>query len=217
MERRARSQPTREFPEADSTRSSARASASCGRARSITFTMERDLDGALAPLAGRAFNGLAFAEHLDVTGASAHVLARFPRRRGQARRSGCRHVAARTRARHTDWHVSVGGVRTGSRQDARDGRAAAAAGRQRRRCAGNPHRRRRRPRRSALSRVIRRDPDHCHQPWRDRRSGSRFRSARIFRKRSGRTWRQARRSTSCKAPPALPTRTRLRPAMSWCW
>jgi beta-galactosidase GanA len=43
----------------------------------ITFTMERDLDGALAPLAGRAFNGLAFAEHLDVTGASAHVLARF--------------------------------------------------------------------------------------------------------------------------------------------
>jgi len=43
----------------------------------ITFTMERDLDGALAPLAGRAFTGLAFAEHLDVTGASARVLARF--------------------------------------------------------------------------------------------------------------------------------------------
>jgi beta-galactosidase len=43
----------------------------------ITFTMERDLDGALAPLAGRVFNGLAFAEHLDVTGASARVLARF--------------------------------------------------------------------------------------------------------------------------------------------
>ena len=44
----------------------------------ITFTMERDLDGALAPLAGRTFNGFAFAEHLDVTGAASRVLARFP-------------------------------------------------------------------------------------------------------------------------------------------
>lgn len=43
----------------------------------VTFTMERDLAGALAPLAGRTFNGLAFAEHLDVTGAASRVLARF--------------------------------------------------------------------------------------------------------------------------------------------
>jgi beta-galactosidase len=44
----------------------------------VTFTMERSLDGALAPLSGRVFNGLAFAEHLVVTGGSARVLARFP-------------------------------------------------------------------------------------------------------------------------------------------
>jgi beta-galactosidase len=44
----------------------------------VTFMMERSLDGALAPLAGRVFNGLAFAEHLTITGGSARVLARFP-------------------------------------------------------------------------------------------------------------------------------------------
>jgi beta-galactosidase len=44
---------------------------------SVTFTMEPALDGALAPLAGRIFNGAAFAEHLDVAG-NARVLARFP-------------------------------------------------------------------------------------------------------------------------------------------
>jgi beta-galactosidase GanA len=48
-------------------------------AEPVTFTMERDLPRALAPLAGRTFNGLAFAEHLDVTGASSRVLARFAR------------------------------------------------------------------------------------------------------------------------------------------
>jgi beta-galactosidase len=47
-------------------------------AESITFTMERAVDGPLTPLAGRAFNGLAFAEHLEVTRGSARVLARFP-------------------------------------------------------------------------------------------------------------------------------------------
>jgi beta-galactosidase len=45
---------------------------------SVTFTAEKDLDGPLAPLAGRTFNGLAFAEALEVTGASTRVLARFP-------------------------------------------------------------------------------------------------------------------------------------------
>jgi beta-galactosidase GanA len=45
---------------------------------SVTFTAERDLDGALAPLAGRTFTGALFAEHLDVTGPSTRVLARFP-------------------------------------------------------------------------------------------------------------------------------------------
>jgi beta-galactosidase len=44
----------------------------------VTFMMERSLDGALAPLAGRVVNGLAFAEHLAVTGGSSRVLARFP-------------------------------------------------------------------------------------------------------------------------------------------
>jgi beta-galactosidase GanA len=44
----------------------------------VTFMMERSLDGALAPLAGRVVNGLAFAEHLAVIGGSARVLARFP-------------------------------------------------------------------------------------------------------------------------------------------
>jgi beta-galactosidase len=47
-------------------------------AESVTFTMEPALDGALAPLAGRTVNGLAFAEHLDVTRGSARILARFP-------------------------------------------------------------------------------------------------------------------------------------------
>jgi len=46
-------------------------------AESITFTMEKGLDGPLASLAGRTFNGLAFAEHLDV-GRGTRVLARFP-------------------------------------------------------------------------------------------------------------------------------------------
>jgi hypothetical protein len=39
--------------------------------------MERGLDGALAPLAGRTYNGVAFGEHLDVS-SGARVLARFP-------------------------------------------------------------------------------------------------------------------------------------------
>jgi beta-galactosidase GanA len=44
----------------------------------ITFTAERGLTGALAPLAGRAFAGVSFAEHLEITGAFTRVLARFP-------------------------------------------------------------------------------------------------------------------------------------------
>ena len=47
-------------------------------AEAVTFTMESGLDGALAPLSGRALNGLSFAEHLDVTRRNARVLARFP-------------------------------------------------------------------------------------------------------------------------------------------
>jgi len=46
-------------------------------ADSVPFTMESNLDGPLAPVAGRTFNGVGFAEHLDVTGTGAHVLARF--------------------------------------------------------------------------------------------------------------------------------------------
>ncbi|MFL6280167.1 MAG: beta-galactosidase [Vicinamibacterales bacterium] len=46
-------------------------------ADSISFTMESDLDGSLAPVSGRTFNGVAFAEHLDVIGSGARVLARF--------------------------------------------------------------------------------------------------------------------------------------------
>lgn len=44
----------------------------------VTMVGERGLDGALAPLSGRAFAGLNFAEHLDVTGSATRVLARFP-------------------------------------------------------------------------------------------------------------------------------------------
>jgi beta-galactosidase len=44
----------------------------------VTFTGEPDLEGDLAALRGRVFNGLAFAEHLEVTGPSTRVLARFP-------------------------------------------------------------------------------------------------------------------------------------------
>lgn len=44
----------------------------------ITFAAERDLEGELAPLAGRPFNGTAFAEHLEPTNAATRVLARFP-------------------------------------------------------------------------------------------------------------------------------------------
>ena len=47
-------------------------------AESVTFTMEAGLEGALAPLAGRTFNGMAFAEHLDAVGSGSSVLARFP-------------------------------------------------------------------------------------------------------------------------------------------
>lgn len=43
----------------------------------ITFAMEPNLEGALAPLSGRAFNGTAFAEHLEVSGNTGRVLARF--------------------------------------------------------------------------------------------------------------------------------------------
>jgi beta-galactosidase len=44
----------------------------------VTFTTDRTLPGALAPLAGRTFNGMAFAEHLEMTSAATRVLARFP-------------------------------------------------------------------------------------------------------------------------------------------
>jgi beta-galactosidase len=43
----------------------------------VTFTAEKDLEGPLAPLGGRTFNGVAFAEHFEVTGPSTRVLARF--------------------------------------------------------------------------------------------------------------------------------------------
>jgi beta-galactosidase len=44
---------------------------------SMTFTAERELPGALAPLAGRSFNGAAFAEHLQPTNPATRILARF--------------------------------------------------------------------------------------------------------------------------------------------
>ena len=43
----------------------------------VAFTAERDLDGALAPLAGRTFSGVAFAEYLEVTHPDTRILARF--------------------------------------------------------------------------------------------------------------------------------------------
>ena len=46
-------------------------------ADNVAFTMESNLDGPLAALGGRAFNGVAFAEHLEVFGGGARVLARF--------------------------------------------------------------------------------------------------------------------------------------------
>ena len=50
----------------------------------ITFTAERNLDDALAPLAGRTFNGVSFAEHLETTRPDTRVLARFPGPAGDA-------------------------------------------------------------------------------------------------------------------------------------
>ena len=58
-------------------RYSAPANANCTPANPITFTTERDLDGALAPVANRTFNGTAFAEHLEITSPGTRVLARF--------------------------------------------------------------------------------------------------------------------------------------------
>ena len=46
-------------------------------ADNVAFTMESNLEGPLAALGGRAFNGVAFAEHLEVFGSGARVLARF--------------------------------------------------------------------------------------------------------------------------------------------
>ncbi len=43
----------------------------------VTMIAERDLDGALGPLAGRSIPGTGFAEHLEVTGDKVRVLARF--------------------------------------------------------------------------------------------------------------------------------------------
>jgi hypothetical protein len=43
----------------------------------MTFTAEPELPGALAPLAGRSFNGAAFAEHLQPTNPATRILARF--------------------------------------------------------------------------------------------------------------------------------------------
>jgi hypothetical protein len=47
--------------------------------------MEPGLDGQLAPLSGRTFNGTGFAEHLDAIGTGTRVLARFA---GDAGRPG---------------------------------------------------------------------------------------------------------------------------------
>jgi beta-galactosidase len=47
-------------------------------ADSVSFTMESNLDGPLAPVAGGTFNGVGFAEHLEVVNNGARVLARFP-------------------------------------------------------------------------------------------------------------------------------------------
>jgi len=54
-------------------------------ADSVPFTMETNLDGPLAPVAGRTFTGIGFAEHLDVAAAGTRVLARFG---GQGGRPG---------------------------------------------------------------------------------------------------------------------------------
>ena len=94
----------------------------------VTFTGEKDLDGPLAPLAGRTFNGVAFAEHLEVTGQSARVLARFPAAGSAPGRSGDRHVDLRHGPGDTDRVVSVGRLRAAAGNHARERRAAAASG-----------------------------------------------------------------------------------------
>jgi hypothetical protein len=50
----------------------------------VTFTGARGLDAPLAALAGRTFNGAAFAEHLEVTNPSTWVIATFPAEEGAA-------------------------------------------------------------------------------------------------------------------------------------
>jgi hypothetical protein len=50
----------------------------------VTFRMEPNLEGALAPLAGRTIEGIAVVEHLEVTDPGARILARFPGSDGPA-------------------------------------------------------------------------------------------------------------------------------------
>ena len=157
------------------------------------YRARRISTGPLAPLAGRTFNGLAFAEHLEVTGPSTRVLARFPAAGGAPGDPAIVMSRYGDGPGDTDWDVSVGGLRAAAGDHARERRAAAASGGQRRRRARDPHRRRGRAssKRASSSRPAR----CCSSPsiTRTRRSRSRSRSARTFRRRSGRTWRPAPR------------------------
>ena len=51
---------------------------------SLPIVAERDLEGPLAAMAGQTFAGTGFAEHLEVTGKGARVIARFPGDGGSA-------------------------------------------------------------------------------------------------------------------------------------
>ena len=129
----------------------------------VTFTGEKDLDGPLAPLAGRTFNGVAFAEHLEVTGQSTRVLARFP-----AAGSAPGDPAIVMSTYGTGRAILIGSFPSAAFEQQPETmrangellqRLVASAGRRSR----DPHRRRRGPRRGALPRVGRRDAARRHQ------------------------------------------------------
>ena len=179
----------------------------------VTFTMEPTLDGPLAPLAGRVFNGLAFAEHLEVTGSSARVLARFA---GDGSAPGDPAVVMSSygqRARHPDWNIPVRGVRAGSRQDARRAgeflqRLIAAMGvTPEVRIDGAPGLVEARFLESADAMLLI-AINHGDTPQRVT-----FGLGRTYPRRSGRTWRAARRSISCRDRRARATLIASAPAM----
>ena len=160
----------------------------------VTFTTRGTSTAPSRRLPAGPSTGVAFAEHLEVTGPIDARAGALPGGRKRSRGSGDRHVALRQRARDTDRDVSVGGLRAAPGQDARQRASCCSAWWPAPAIA--PEIRidgARGPRRSALARVIRRDAAHRHQSRGHAAEGHVLRSGPTFPRRSGRTWKAARR------------------------